>query len=163
MPRRAINRTPGRDVKSRNKLLSDARTRISGYRQKLTVAGKDESSFSYRWVLDTTDNGHRIHRMRQLGYELCSAEDIDEVGESWVMRSAGNTEGSVVRVPAGDSDKRYLYLMKCPIEIYDANKAAVHEGIDSLEAEMYRQRNPDDDDMEYGRGKLVHAGGTSGM
>lgn len=144
------DRTPGREGElTREERMKAARERVGGHRSKLTVHGKDPAMV-YRWVLDSTSNGQKLMQMRQLGFELASADDVGEIGESFVQQADGNVDGSVVRAPSGDG-KRYLFLMKCDRQMYEDNKAVMQERIDAIEETIFRKANPDAG--EYGEVK----------
>lgn len=138
--KRAPDRTPGRELsplEEREQRMKAARARVGGHRNKLTVQGKS-SEHHYRWVLDAASNGQKLMQLRRLGFELASVDDIDDVGESFIQASDGNTEGSVIRAPAGDG-KRYMFLMRIPADIYNDNRAVTQEKVDAIEAGIFKE------------------------
>ena len=126
------------------------RVPLDGYRDILTVQGKDKD-YSYRWVNDKNEEGHRIMRFKQAGWEFVEATEV-HVGQSAVYKS--DNIGSIVRYSAGKGD--YLYLMKIPKEWYDEDQAAKQERINDQEKSITRPRNPDNasDDGQYGQNKI---------
>lgn len=94
------------------------RVGVGGYRDKLTVEGKDPD-YEYRWILSSVEKSGRILNLRARGYEFVKAEDHD-FGESDVYKS--EDEGSLIRTPAG-KDGDFLYLMRIRKEYYEEDKA----------------------------------------
>ena len=121
-------------------------------RDKLTVFGKDPN-YVYRWVKDAGDCGQRIMQFRRGGYEFVQADDI-QVGQDFVHKHSDSTQ-SIVRFPSGRNEPNiYMYLMRIRKEFYDEDQAAKMRAIDEVESDMFRERDEDRDDGQYGKPKL---------
>jgi hypothetical protein len=120
----------------------NARPSLDNYRDILTVEGKDPD-YHYRWVLDESEIGRRIYFMKRAGYTFVDSDEV-VVGESQVYKT--ENVGSVVRVPSGEHDSRYLYLMKIPMDLYEHNKDMKQERIDYVERQITRKRPKDGDE-----------------
>lgn len=118
---------------------------VTGHRDILTVRGKDPN-FHYRFVLDVDENGARIFRFKQAGFEFVNADEIDGVGTARVASDSG--VGTIVRIPAGNHAKtgtpQYLYLMKQPMEWYEEDQAAKEEDIARRERDLTEMFQGDD-------------------
>ena len=126
-----------------------SRTPVSGFRDKLTVSGKDPN-FMYRWVADYSEDGQRIWAFDEAGYEFVKSDEVEGVGQNHVYESSN--VGSIVRRPSGDG--RYLYLMKVPREFYEETQQMKEEQLRQMERDIERQRDENTDDGMYGRAKL---------
>lgn len=144
-------RARGRPRKSESskRVLSSMQTRVpvSGNRNVLTVQGMDPN-FSYRWVLDASEGGHRILRFKMAGYSFAPAGD-HVTGDLAVYRSAGL--GSIIREPAGDGVS-YLYLMRLPKSFYEHDQLVKQQRVDEAEDAM---RAGVKDDGHYGEVKIT--------
>lgn len=127
------------------------RVPVNGQRDKLSVYGLSPDFF-YRFVKDNSEDGQRIFTFLRAGYDFVQADEVT-VGQE-VVYSTENV-GSIVRQPAGDGT--YLYLMKLPMALHQEDERAKAAEIDSLERQMTRARNPDDDENKnYGSNKLSY-------
>lgn len=123
------------------------RVPISGNRDILTVQGKDPS-FKYRWVLDKTEDGQRIKKFEAAWWVIVENSDNQHiVGQDMVYKT--NNVGSIIRVPAGNSE--FYYLMRIPKEYYDEDQVAKQSDITERETAMTRT---DSDNGQYGNIKL---------
>lgn len=145
-----INRTPGRKLSAKEQRIQDARARVAGFRNKLSVSGKNPD-FVYRWVLDATDIGHKLARVKQLGYEMATEDDVDEIGEEFIARPSTGTDGTIIRRPSGDG-VRQMYLMRIPRDFYEANQEVLNERLNEIEREIYGKA--DDSMGQYGEVKV---------
>jgi len=91
---------------------------VSGQRDILTVRGKDPA-YVYRWVKDEHENGQRMLKFKDAGYEFVINGDSVSVGQNHVYKS--ENVGSLIRVPAGQGE--FLYLMKQLKEFYEEDQA----------------------------------------
>ena len=115
---------------------------------KLEIFGRSEN-YSYRWVKDVADRGSRIERFRRGGWELVESSEIT-VGRDFVHVMEDHS--SIVRYPSGVTEPgTYLYLMKIRKEFYDEDQVAKEDAIREREEDMFRERNTDRDDGQYGR------------
>lgn len=130
------------------------RTRVGGFRDKLTVRGIDPN-FKYRWVLDIDATGSQILSRQQQGYELVRVEEGLEIGEAYVFSTP---DGDIYRVP-GNKHGDFLYLMKIPIEWYREDQEAKQKDVSQTEDALYNpdhlQRDIRDGGM-YGGLKIDH-------
>ena len=126
------------------------RARVSGYRDIITVEGKDPD-FYYRWVHDT---GHRIQRYLDAGFQFVDAEKENlVVGEAKVGKRIDI--GSVYTMPYSREDNDdLLYLMKQPMEFRLEDEAAKEKELLTQEASMFRRYDPDSDAGQYGEVKI---------
>lgn len=121
------------------------RVPVSGSRDILTVDNKDPD-YHYRWVVaGENENGIRLQKFIRGGYEFVSADDV-EVGDDSVYKSSN--VGSIVRIPSGDG--MYSYLMRIKREWYEEDRANSQKKIDDVEKSIYRTRNQEEDDGQYG-------------
>jgi hypothetical protein len=118
-----------------------------GYRDILTVANKDPR-FRYRWILDVAENGGRIFRAKQAGYEMAPAEGL-AIGQNAVYHST-ESKFSIVRQPATKTTGEWFYLMRIPIEYAKEDDAAKQAQQDLV---MKRTKEPDPTEEQYGRVK----------
>jgi hypothetical protein len=132
--------------KDQNRSEKPKRTRVSGFRDILTVEGKDPG-YVYRWVCDSNETGQRIRRFLNGGYDFARAEQGLEVGENNVFESSNM--GSIVRTPAGQGD--FLYLMRIDKETYDEDQKVKQEEIRETERQLQRDtgKTPGNDGL-YG-------------
>lgn len=122
---------------------------VGGRRDKLTVQGLDPA-YSYRWVLDKDENGQRIFEFIEGGWDFVSADGL-RVGQNYVYNS--ENVGSIVRRPGGNGE--WLYLMRIPKEYYEADQKVKEMDLKETEKQMARERNIEDDDGQYGGGKVT--------
>lgn len=148
-----VERKVGRPAQSAiSRALSEFRPEnrspVGGYRDILTVKGKDPD-YVYRWVDDDTEEGSKILRFIHGGYEFAPAEGLI-VGQQHVYKSKNNDLGSVVRVSAGKHSTGWLYLMRIKRDWYEQDQQAkTRKTADTINS-MKRQRNPSQDDGQYG-------------
>jgi len=138
MPRVASNKvqpTEDNSVPS-SRVTRENRVPVSGYRDILTVEGKDPN-FHYYWVLDTNEDGSSVRRYKLGGYEHVMSDEVT-VGQHAVYKS--DNVGSIVRVPNGKSPD-FLYLMKIPMEWWDEDQAAIQRNVDATEGDIFRDRS----------------------
>lgn len=121
--------------------MKAARARVDGFRTKANVVGTDDS-FEHRWIVDRAHSGRRIRKVKFLGWDFCPPEYAN-VGEDCIEQPAGN-KTDVVRMPEGRNSDLWMYLMRIPKEIYEANKEVMYEQLDALDAEIYGRRDPRD-------------------
>jgi len=116
------------------------RVPVSGRRDVMTVADKDES-YVYRWVNDTEN---RINLFEQGGYELVHG-DI-EVGTKSVDSSSSTS--SVVSKNVGGGVT--AYLMRIKREWYEEDRIKAAKTLEDGEADMKRTLNSGKDGT-YGK------------
>lgn len=126
------------------------RVPVSGHRDILTVSGK-EDGYSYRWVLDKQEDGSRIQKFLNAGYEFVQSDAV-RVGQDNVYQT--KNVGSIVRKPSGDGT--YLYLMRIFTEWYEDDQAAKEHELKIKEGAITRERDPENkgDDGQYGTVKI---------
>jgi hypothetical protein len=100
-------------------------------------------------VHDVSENGQRIHRFLMGGWEFAPKENLS-IGSEMVFTS--ENVGSIVRVPGGRGE--YLYLMRIPKEWFEEDRAAKADTILETERKVTRKRQRDDEDGDYGEGKV---------
>lgn len=96
-----------------------------GKRNVLTVKGQDPN-FHYRIV---NDQGDRVQRFLDAGYELVSANDV-QVGDKRVNQAKGT--GSNAEVSVGGGDK--AFVMRIKKEWYEEDQNVKQAEIDHLES-----------------------------
>lgn len=110
------------------KVLKDRPKRTSNnVRNRLSVTKKDPN-FEYRIVTDRDD---RIEILKELGYEVCTAEEV-AVGDKRV--DLGRSIGSVASLTLGGGDKGVV--MKIPKEWYEADRVTKAKVVDNTEQTM---------------------------
>jgi len=123
------------------------RVPIAGNRDILTVGGKDPS-FSYRWILDASENGQRIMKFNKAWWDLVHSDDGQHtVGQDMVYKT--DNVGSIIRVPAGSG--KFYYLMRILKEYYDADQVSKSNEIAEREQAMTQT---DNNNGQYGNIKL---------
>lgn len=127
----------------------EERAPIGGFSDVLTLRTRDED-YHYRWVLDENEEGRRIMRFVQAGYEFAPAEG-HEVGQLNVYKSRNNDVGSICRVPSGN---RWLYLMRIRRDWHEEDIAKKHERVRKTEETLTRKRDSERDDGNYGSVKI---------
>lgn len=98
-----------------------------GTRNVLTVEGK-EAGYVYRIV---NDDGDRVQRFQEIGYELVPAKDV-KVGDKRVNTSTATGSQSEVSVGGG----RKAYVMRIPQDWYNEDQITKLNEVDSKEAAM---------------------------
>jgi hypothetical protein len=141
-------RKPNTPKTRRSRAERPTRIPVSGNRDILTVQGLDPA-YEHRWVNDSSENGQRIHRFLMGGWEFAPKENLS-IGSEMVFTS--ENVGSIVRVPGGRGN--YLYLMRIPKEWFEEDKAAKAAQILQTERKVTRKRQTDDEDGDYGEGKI---------
>lgn len=99
----------------------------TGVRNRLSVTKKDPN-FEYRIVTDRED---RVEILREIGYEVCTAEEV-AVGDKRV--DLGRPIGSIASLTLGGGDKGVV--MKIPKEWYEADRLEKSKRVDSTEQTM---------------------------
>lgn len=127
---------------------------IGDFRGILTVNGKD-GEWMYRWFSEKSANGQRILNAQMSGWDLVdiTKEESLKVGEEYV--EATKTFGSVIRKPA-DKEGNWLYLMRMPLWAYEEVQAKKQVVVDNIEANLFREHDPDTDDGLYGKNRIKH-------
>src|SRR6218665_1837493 len=107
----------------------------------------------------------RIERARQAGYQFVDPQEVNVVGKSigGSPEQGGNSDlGSRVSIAAGgfadNGQAQRLYLMECPIRLYNRNLAMLQADTDStvraLNAGRGGSSDPSNGDKSYIRGDL---------
>ena len=124
------------------------RTPVAGFRDILTVEGKDPD-YHYRWVLDESEQGRRVFTHQRAGYTFATIEEGLQIGQSNVYKS--DNVGSLIRVP--NDDGRWLHLMKIPKDWHEDDLKAKAAETDAKEASI---KNPGLEGT-YGEINLKHS------
>lgn len=144
-----VKRGRGRPRKSESRADSrPRRTPVSGYRDLLVVLGKDPD-YHYRFVKDVSDNGTRILRYLNGGYDLVTTDDNLQIGQEYVYKT--ENIGSVYRVPADPSLGTYYYLMKIRKDWYEEDQELKEDALLDIEESIY---GPDENKGQYGSVKV---------
>lgn len=126
------------------------RVPIHGSRDILKVMQGKNPGFVYRWVKDVQENGARILRFLQAGYELVrSDEEGIKVGQNHVYKSSDDSSLIAVKEDVG-----YNYLMKIRREWYEVDQASKSDKITQTERAIKRRREIETDDGYYGEPKI---------
>jgi len=127
------------------------RVPVSGHRDILTVSGK-EDGYVYRWVLDKQEDGGRIQKFLNAGYEFVQSDHVGQVGQDDVYQT--KNVGSIVRKPSGDG--QYLYLMRIDQDWYTEDQTSKERELKIKEGAITRERDPENkgDDGQYGSVKI---------
>jgi hypothetical protein len=120
-----------------NRAQRPDRIPITGFRDKLTVEGK-EPGFHYAWIRDDF-----VARAERASYEYVTHEVI--VGDT---RIAASAIGGKVSIPGGNGVT--LFLMRVPQEYYDSDMDEMQAEVDAREADMKRTLNSGQDG-QYGK------------
>ena len=115
---------------------------MSGGQLRLQVPERE--GYHRHWIRGTAE---RIQRAQQAGYTFVDRNDVninnfDIAGD---QEDSGNTDlGTRVSVASGDMDDRTgqpinLFLMECPIEFYEASRAADEAKVDQIAAALSGQ------------------------
>ena len=147
---------PRAKVESTNKRR---RVPVSGQRDILAVLNKDPNKH-YRWVKAANENGMRIFKFKQAGYEFSDPTETGLiVGEDLVSKSRREDGGSVISYQV-ENDKngspQYLYLMETKKEWYEEDQQLKQAELAELEDSMIRRNvTPDDNELgQYGNVKI---------
>lgn len=127
---------------------------VGGHRDKLTVRYKNKNflnEYATRWVEDENEVGPRIFEFIQGGWTFVNPDDV-LVGQAYVYSTTD--VGSIVRQPSG---RNFVYLMCIPRELYEEDQKEKQKSISELEKDMLRERNAQQDDGQYGGGKLTYS------
>jgi len=111
---------------------------VSGNRDILTVQGKDKD-YEYRWIVDADENGHRIFRFMQGGWEFATTEQGLKIGQAAIYKS--ENVGSILRVPAGKtiaSKGEYQYLMRIKKQFYREDQVAKEKALKETERKSFK-------------------------
>jgi len=126
------------------------RVPVSGARDILNIAQGKDPAYVYRFVKDVQENGARILRFLQGGYEFVQSDKEDlMVGDNNVYKSPDN--GSIVAIKEGSG---YLYLMKIQRDWYEEDQKAKDAQTKKLEQHMKRERSVENDDGMYGKTEI---------
>lgn len=147
-------RKRGRPKKDQSRVDTNARPRqrvpVHGSRDILTILSGKDPAFHYRYIKDVQEDGARILRFLNAGYEFVrSDEESLQIGQNHVMKT--KEHGSIVAVKEGAGN---LYLMKIKREWYDEDQAAKEQSIKDTERMITRKRDEKTDDGMYGQPKL---------
>ena len=102
------------------------RAPISGKRDILTVRGKDDTNFVYRWVKQDID---RVADLQDRGYEFVKNSEIGSVG-SRSIDSGTNVDSNVTK---RDGSGGELVLMKQVRDWYEEDQKAKQREVDRTE------------------------------
>lgn len=138
---KATKKTKG-DEKS-TKVLSEekrvtrgTRVPLGGFAGPLSLNDQSKDpEMHYHWALDDSEDGSKIERLLQAGYEFCSPDEKLVAGNTSVYSTV--SKGSVVRVPAGNG--KYHYLMKLPQEWFEDDQLRIQERVDATEGSLKDQ------------------------
>lgn len=108
-----------------NRSKREDRVPIHGNKNILTVEGQ-EPGFHYCWVTD-----YNAPRYERASYEFVTHSVV--VGDRRIDAAPGI--GAKVSIPGGNGVT--LYLMRVPMELYEADMQDAHKKIDDLEATMF--------------------------
>lgn len=147
-------RKRGRPAKNQSRVDTSARPRqripVHGSRDILTILSGKDPGHVYRFVKDVNEDGARIMRFRNAGYEFVRSDEENlQIGQNHVYKSSEN--GSIIVVKEGVGN---LYLMKIKKEWYEEDQAAKEAALKDTERMITRKRNEDTDDGMYGQPKL---------
>lgn len=108
---------------------------MSGQRMRMHIEEEDKDpNFHYAWI---NDQKGLLHRARTAGYEHVLTSEMPSWGESDV--DSADSSSSVVTMPVGD--KLLAYLMKQPMEYWEADHAEEQRIVDAREADMKKELN----------------------
>lgn len=112
------------------------RVPLGGFTGPLSLNKENmDPDMHYAWPLDDSEDGSKIERRLQAGYEFCSPDENLLTGSGSVYKSVQS--GSIVRVPAGQG--KYHYLMKIPLEWHEDDMAQAQKRVDATEASLQDQ------------------------
>jgi len=146
MSKKTITRAKSTTVEK--KVRPKERIPVGGHRDKLTVQGRDETKYVYRWVEDDHESGPRVFQFVQGGWTFTDPDSVT-VGQLYVYTT--EDVGSIVRRPSGH---KYVYLMQIDKDLYEADQKEKNRYIDEQEKDMLRERDSRKDDGQYGGGKI---------
>lgn len=128
-------------VKSEKKRVTrGTRVPLGGFTGPLSLNKERlDPEMHYSWALDDAEDGSKIERRLQAGYEFCNPDENLVAGNSSVYKSV--QAGSIVRVPAGQG--KYHYLMKIPLEWYKDDQAQGQKRVDATENSLHEQSKKD--------------------
>lgn len=128
-------------VKSEKKRVDrGTRVPLGGFTGPLALNKESrDPDMHYSWALDDSEDGSKIERRLQAGYEFCSPDENLVAGNGSVYKSVQS--GSIIRVPAGHGS--YHYLMKIPQEWYEDDAAQAQKRVDATEASLHEQSKKD--------------------
>lgn len=115
---------------ARTPTVASARPRRTSLakRNRLSVRNK-EDGFFYRIVNDTED---RIERMKEIGYEVCTAEQTGMIGDKRVDNAS--SVGSASHFSVGQGTK--AVVMRIPNEWHQEDNSTKQQEVDKLESTM---------------------------
>src|SRR6266436_2408420 len=107
------------------------RVPIHGAKNLLTVEGQ-EPGFHYCWVADGTVHSYNnVPKFERAGYEFVTHTVI--VGDRRIDAAPGI--GAKISIPGGNGV--VLYLMRIPMEYYNADMKVLERKVDELEKTMF--------------------------
>ena len=125
------------------------RVPLGGFAGPLALNKQNQDpEMHYHWAMDDSEDGSKIERLLQAGYEFCKPEEKMVAGNTSVYSTV--SQGSIVRVPAGQG--KYHYLMKLPLEWYEDDQARAHERVDATERSL---QGPPSKEGFYGEGLKI--------
>ncbi len=123
------------------KNVKPKRVPLSGDRSKLIVDNMDPDYY-YRWILDTSHTGGRIHAAKAAGFEFANPDDHN-VGDLSVYKT--KDVGSIIRVPDGKSGES-LYFMRQPMKYREEDLALKKQKVINVTDEAFRK-----EEGQYGK------------
>lgn len=121
------------------------RVPMSGKRLRMEIPEDErDDAFHYSWISD--EKGF-VQRAKQAGYEHVMQSELPSFGALRDVDSADPTE-SAISMPVGHGVTGYL--MKQPIEYYEADQAELQALNDAREADMKKSLN-NGDEGQYGK------------
>lgn len=147
-------RKRGRPAKNQSRVDTNARPSgrvpIHGSRDILKILSGKNPEYVYRFVKDVQENGARIYRFKQAGYEFVRSDEEElTVGQNHVYKT--ESDGSVIAVKEASG---YLYLMKIKREWHEEDQASKEAVIKDTERMITRKRDENKDDGMYGQPKI---------
>lgn len=125
------------------------RVPINGRRDILSVKGIPENLHAC-WVADYPENpGENLQRYLEAGYDFWTKDDV-KVGDRHVNR--GSQIGAKISRPGGNGVT--LYLMVCPMDVYQDECRRISVEVDAKEATMYRDAKSAE--ARYGKLTIEH-------
>jgi hypothetical protein len=122
------------------KVQRGTRVPLGGFTGPLALREENmDPSMKYVWPLDDSEDGSKIERRLQAGYEFCSPKENLVAGSTSVY--ATRQSGSIIRIPAGQG--KYHYLMKIPLEWYEDDQKAKAARVTATEQSLHNQAKKD--------------------
>lgn len=130
-----------------NTISREQRIPLTGFRDKLSVFGKDPNYYYY-WTADTSEGGMEIQRYKAAGFDFVQSNEVT-IGDVYVYKT--ENVGTIVRAPSGDG--RYLFLMKQPMEWHLEDQRNYYADIDDKEDAL---RDPNQQGVDGAYGKALY-------